>query len=132
MVFLFDILRFSHAQVGAENHIRVSVSGVCQTANAIFDRCQEVLSVLEQAEGCTFARSPTYGFITSSPLDIGTGMRAVAYPQVTATGAELTQRVEQATTLGLACAPRPDGPVEMTPIRGLMITEGEIVGRGRE
>ena len=72
-----------------EDHLRVTV--LCHTAllNEPFDLLAHTLKQLESIENVVFARSDEYGYVTSCPSNLGTGMRAsvhVRFPNLTKDG----------------------------------------------
>ena len=59
--------------------------------NEVFDRLKKMLDTIESIDGITFATSSKYGYVTSCPSNLGTGMRAsvhVKIPNLTADGTE--------------------------------------------
>ena len=76
--------------VGEEDHLRVMCTEDTTTViNEVFERLEAALKALETMEGVKFAMSEHYGVVTSSPTELGTGMRASAHvqlPNITADG----------------------------------------------
>jgi len=125
--------------VGEEDHLRIMAMKRGSILNEIFDRLHASLDFLE-AQGLKFARSATYGAITSCPTNLGTGMRAslhVALPRLTETGGNVDALKPIAKKLGLSVrgaggehsAAGEGGIVDLSPIARLMITEGQIAGK---
>lgn len=55
----------------------------------VFNRLKKMLDTVESIEGIEFARSNQYGYITSCPSNLGTGMRAsvhIKVPKLTSDG----------------------------------------------
>ena len=50
--------------------------------NSVFDRLHAALQVVESIEGIVFATSAKYGYVTSCPSNLGTGMRASVHLKV--------------------------------------------------
>ncbi|MDT8418829.1 MAG: hypothetical protein RQ754_00205 [Desulfuromonadales bacterium] len=122
--------------VGEEDHLRIMVMKRCSLLSDIFDRLRVSLDVLER-QGLCFARSPSYGYVTSCPTNLGTGMRASLHlqlPKLTENGTTLGPLKQLAGTLGLsvrgAGGEHTDagagGLVDISPSARLKVTEGEI------
>jgi hypothetical protein len=121
--------------IGEEDHLRViSVRTSFRLAEA-YERLQSVLAIIEAMPGVAFIRDDTYGFVTSCPSNLGTGLRAsvrVSLPGLTAPDAD-TRAVCRAVGLaacGLAGDRAPiavGGPVDLSPIRRLFVEDGEIL-----
>merc|ERR1719331_2265624 len=105
--------------------------------NEVFDRLEAALKVVEAMDGIEFATSSKYGYVTSCPSNLGTGMRAsvhVKVPNLTKDGTE-TKAKAAAKPLGLSVRgvggePTPigaDGTVDISPSKRLFISEAEIV-----
>ena len=55
----------------------------------VFEELETMLKVVEKIDGITFAKDDQYGYVTSCPSNLGTGMRAsvhVKIPNLTADG----------------------------------------------
>eukprot|EP01051_Picozoa_sp_SAG22_P001701 SAG22_NODE_70_length_22717_cov_12.413741_4_plen_645_part_00 len=75
--------------VGEEDHLRIMCMKKGTVLNEVFDRLQSALAAVEGIEGIEFAASPDYGYVTSCPTNLGTGMRASVHlplPVLTADG----------------------------------------------
>ena len=105
--------------------------------NAVFDRLREALDVIEKIDGLNFARSPDYGWVTSCPTNLGTGMRAsvhIPLPALTADGTDAKAK-EIATPFGLGIRGLggehtpigADGTIDLSPKARFIITEAEIL-----
>merc|ERR1711953_1595295 len=88
-------------------------------------------------DGIKFATSSDYGYVTSCPSNLGTGMRAsvhVKLPNLTADGTDAKAK-EVAKPLGLSVRGTggehtpigADGTVDISPSARLMIQEAEII-----
>ncbi|KAJ3350968.1 hypothetical protein HDU91_006175, partial [Kappamyces sp. JEL0680] len=76
--------------VGEEDHLRIMCMKKGTILNDVFDRLKNASVVVEKYAD-KFARSKTYGFVTSCPTNLGTGMRAsvhVKLPNLTADGSD--------------------------------------------
>ncbi len=95
------------------------------------------LDTVESIDGLKFAHSEQYGYVTSCPTNLGTGMRASVHlkcPNLTADG---TDTICKATCKPLGLSVRglggehtpigADGTVDISPSARFCITEGEIV-----
>ena len=96
-----------------------------------------MLDVVETIEGIVFAKDDQYGYVTSCPTNLGTGMRAsvhVKIPNLTSDGTD-TKAKEVAGPLGLSVRGTggehtpigADGTVDISPRARLFIKECEIV-----
>ena len=105
--------------------------------NSVFDRLEKALKVVEAIDGIEFATSSKYGYVTSCPSNLGTGMRAsvhVKVPNLTADGTD-TKAKAAAKPLGLSVRGMggehtpigKDGTIDLSPSKRLFITEAEIV-----
>jgi creatine kinase len=61
--------------VGEEDHLRIMCMKKGTILNDVFNRLKQASSVVEKFAD-KFARSKTFGFVTSCPTNLGTGMRA--------------------------------------------------------
>ena len=96
-----------------------------------------MLDLVETLEVCKFAKDEQYGYITSCPTNLGTGMRAsvhVKVPNLTKDGTDKRAK-EVAGPLGLSVRGTggehtpigADGTVDISPRARLFIKECEIV-----
>ena len=92
---------------------------------------------MEAIDGIDFATSSKYGYVTSCPSNLGTGMRASVHlkiPNLTKDGTDAKAK-EAAKPLGLSVRGTggehtpigADGTVDISPSNRLFITEAEIV-----
>jgi creatine kinase len=125
--------------VGEEDHLRIMCMQRGTLLNQVFDRLQTALQVVESLDGLEFARSGDYGWVTSCPTNLGTGMRAsvhIALPNLTADGTEARAK-EIAKPLGLSVRGvggehtpiGKDGTVDISPSARFCITEAQIIAR---
>merc|ERR550537_293569 len=105
--------------------------------NDVFDRLNTALKTVESINGIKFATSQKYGYVTSCPSNLGTGMRAsvhVKVPNLTADGTD-TKAKAAAKPLGLSVRGTggehtpigADGTIDLSPSNRLFITEAEII-----
>lgn len=123
--------------VGEEDHLRIMCMKKGLLLNEVFDRLSGACGVVEKASG-KFAHSPKYGYVTSCPTNLGTGMRAslhIALPNLTANGSDVSQAKKVCKSLGLSVrgvggehtAAGAGGIVDISPSARLCIQEAEIV-----
>jgi creatine kinase len=116
--------------VGEEDHLRIMCMMKGTVLNSVFDRLQKAEKIVEQY--CKFARSQNYGFVTSCPTNLGTGMRAsihVKLPGLTADGTDKKAK-EVCRPLGLSVRGLggehtpigADGTVDISPSARLMVS----------
>merc|ERR1719453_2974092 len=96
-----------------------------------------MLQVVEAIDGVDFAKDDDYGYVTSCPSNLGTGMRAsvhVKIPNLTSDGTDKGAK-EIAGPLGLSVRGTggehtpigKDGTVDISPRARLFIKEAEII-----
>ena len=92
---------------------------------------------MEAIDGIEFATSGKYGYVTSCPSNLGTGMRAsvhVKVPNLTSDGTDAKAKAA-AKPLGLSVRGKggehtpigADGTIDLSPSNRLFITEAEII-----
>jgi len=124
---------------GEEDQLRIMCMGKGYILNEVFDRLSKALEVVESIEGIVFAQSKKYGYVTSCPSNLGTGMRASVHlklPNLCQDGTE-TKAVAIAKHLGLSVRGiggehtpiGSDGTVDISPSSRLYISEGEIINQ---
>ena len=122
---------------GEEDQLRIMCMGKGFVLNSVFDRLETALKVVEAIDGIEFATSSKYGYVTSCPSNLGTGMRAsvhVKVPNLTSDGTD-TKAKAAAKPLGLSVRGMggehtpigKDGTIDLSPSNRLFITEAEIV-----
>jgi creatine kinase len=122
---------------GEEDQLRIMCMANGFILNSVFDRLNAALKVVESIEGIAFATSTKYGYVTSCPSNLGTGMRASVHlkiPNLTKDGTD-SKAKEAAKPLGLSVRGTggehtpigADGTVDISPSNRLFITEAEIV-----
>jgi creatine kinase len=123
--------------VGEEDHLRIMCMKKGTVINDVFDRLKEALDTVESIEGLSFAHSDEYGYVTSCPSNLGTGMRAsvhIKIPKLTADGTE-TKAKAVCKPLGLSVrgvggehtAIGADGTCDISPSARFCISEAQIV-----
>lgn len=122
---------------GEEDQLRIMCMKKGTKLNEVFDRLKKLLDVVESIDGIKFARSEKYGYVTSCPSNLGTGMRAsvhVKLPNLTKDGTD-TKAKEVAKPLGLSVRGTggehtpigADGTVDISPQARLFIKERDII-----
>jgi len=123
--------------VGEEDQLRIMCMKGGFLINEVFDKLKAMLDVVESIPGIAFARDDQYGYVTSCPSNLGTGMRAsvhVKLPNLTKDGTD-TKAKEVAGPLGLSVRGTggehtpigADGTVDISPRARLFIKEAEII-----
>jgi len=122
---------------GEEDQLRIMCMAKGFVLNSVFDRLHTALQAVEAIDGIAFATSSKYGYVTSCPSNLGTGMRAsvhVAVPNLTKDGTDAKAKAA-AKPLGLSVRGMggehtpigKDGTIDLSPSSRLFITEAEIV-----
>ena len=122
---------------GEEDQLRIMVMKKGFLLNEVFNELKELLDAVESIEGVDFAKDDTYGYVTSCPTNLGTGMRAsvhVKIPNLTSDGTDAKAK-EIAGPLGLSVRGTggehtpigADGTVDISPSARLFIKESAIV-----
>ena len=122
---------------GEEDQLRIMCMAKGFVLNSVFDRLHTALDAVEAIDGIEFATSSKYGYVTSCPSNLGTGMRAsvhVKVPNLTKDGTD-KQAKAAAKPLGLSVRGTggehtpsgADGTIDLSPSNRLFITEAEIV-----
>ena len=126
---------------GEEDQLRIMVMKKGFLINEVFDELKELLDTVESIDGINFAKDEQYGYVTSCPTNLGTGMRAsvhIKIPNLTKDGDEHGNSPNAkavAGPLGLSVRGTggehtpigADGTVDISPRARLFITEAEIV-----
>lgn len=122
--------------VGEEDHLRIMCMKKGIFLNDVFDRLSEACKVVE-SKASKFAHSKDYGYVTSCPTNLGTGMRAsihIKVPNLTKDGTD-TKAKAVAKPLGLSVRGvggehtpiGADGTIDLSPSARLCIEEAEII-----
>ena len=122
---------------GEEDQLRIMCMKKGTKLNEVFDRLHKMLQVVESIDGVEFARSDKYGYVTSCPTNLGTGMRAsvhIKIPGLTADGTDKKAK-EVCKPLGLSVRGTggehtpigADGTVDISPRARLFIEERQII-----
>jgi len=123
--------------VGEEDHLRIMCMKKGTILNEVFDRLKNSLDMVEKIDGLKFFKSDTFGYVTSCPTNLGTGMRAslhVKVPKLTADGTDKKAK-EICKPLGLSVRGLggehtpigKDGTIDLSPSARFNIKEKEIV-----
>ena len=128
---------------GEEDHLRIMCMKKGSRLNEVFTRLKKMLDLVETLDGIDFARSSKYGYITSCPTNLGTGMRAsvhIKVPNLTADGQ--ADPHGNSPTCKAICNPLglsvrgtggehtpigKDGTIDLSPRARLFIKEKEII-----
>jgi len=124
---------------GEEDQLRIMCMQKGSNLLEVFANLNEMLSTVESIDGIEFARDDNYGYVTSCPSNLGTGMRAsvhVKIPNLTADGTDKKAK-EVCKPLGLSVRGTggehtpigADGTVDISPSARLFIKEKEIIGK---
>jgi len=124
---------------GEEDQHRIMCMAKGTVLNQVFDRLKFALDTVESIPGLSFAHSEKYGYVTSCPSNLGTGMRAsvhVKIPNLTADGTDAKAKAV-CKPLGLSVRGTggehtpigADGTVDISPSKRLFITEATIIGK---
>jgi len=62
--------------VGEEDHLRIMCMKIGTNLADVFTRLEGALKKIEAVQGISFQKTSNYGFATSCPTNLGTGMRA--------------------------------------------------------
>ena len=122
---------------GEEDQLRIMCMKKGSDLLEVFNNLNEMLETVQGIEGIEFAKDDNYGYITSCPSNLGTGMRAsvhVKIPKLTADGTDKKAK-EVCKPLGLSVRGTggehtpigKDGTVDISPSARLFIKESEII-----
>ena len=124
---------------GEEDQLRIMCMKKGTDLLEIFTNLNEMLETAESIDGIKFAKHDSYGYVTSCPSNLGTGMRAsvhVKIPNLTADGTDKKAK-EVCKPLGLSVRGTggehtpigKDGTVDISPSARLFIKESEIISK---
>ncbi len=98
---------------------------------------ENALKSVEAIDGIEFATSSKYGYVTSCPSNLGTGMRASVHVKVPNLTADGTDAKAKATAKPLGLSVRgtggehtpigKDGTIDLSPSNRYFMTEAEII-----
>ena len=124
---------------GEEDQLRIMCMKKGTKLNEVFNRLKELLDTVESIPGIKFAKSDKYGYVTSCPSNLGTGMRASVHikcPNLTSDG---TDKKAKAICKPLGLSVRgtggehtpigKDGTIDVSPRARLFIKERDIVAK---
>jgi len=122
--------------VGEEDHLRIMCMKKGTVLNDVFDRLSVACGVVEK-NASKFAHSEQYGYVTSCPTNLGTGMRASVHIQVPNLTSDGSDKKAKAVCKPLGLSVRgmggehtpigADGTVDISPSARLCIQEAEII-----
>lgn len=124
---------------GEEDQLRIMCMKKGTDLLEVFSNLNEMLGAVEGIDGIDFAKDDNYGYVTSCPSNLGTGMRAsvhVKIPNLTADGTDKKAK-EVCKPLGLSVRGTggehtpigSDGTVDISPSARLFIKESEIIAK---
>jgi protein-arginine kinase len=125
--------------MGEEDQLRIMCMKKGTKLNEVFDRLHSVLETIEKIPGIEFACDEDFGYVTSCPSNLGTGMRAsvhVKIPKLTADGTD-TKAKAICKPLGLSVRGLggehtpigADGTIDLSPSSRLFIKERDIIAK---
>jgi len=121
--------------LGEEDHLRIICMQAGTRLNDVYDRLRDVVETIEALPGIAFAQDESFGYITSCPSNLGTGMRAsihVRMPHVTNSGVDVKAVCARVglSVCGIAGDHSPigaDGTLDLSPTRRLCVRESDII-----
>lgn len=124
---------------GEEDQLRIMAMKKGTNLLEVFSSLESMLDTIEKLDGIEFAKDPNFGYLTSCPSNLGTGMRAsvhVKIPKLTSDGTDKKAK-EVCKPLGLSVRGTggehtpigSDGTVDISPSARLFIKESEIIGK---
>mmetsp|Transcript_33649 Transcript_33649/g.77652 ORF Transcript_33649/g.77652 Transcript_33649/m.77652 type:complete len:399 (-) Transcript_33649:478-1674(-) len=122
---------------GEEDQLRIMCMKKGSNLLEVFSKLNEMLQTVESIEGIEFAKDSSYGYVTSCPSNLGTGMRAsvhIKIPNLTSDGSDKKAK-EICKPFGLSVRGTggehtpigADGTVDISPSARLFIKESSIV-----
>lgn len=122
---------------GEEDQLRIMCMKNGTKLNEVFDRLKQVLDTIERIPGIEFAHDEDFGYITSCPSNLGTGMRASVHVKLPGLCADGTDTEAKAVCKPLGLSVRglggehtpigADGTVDISPSARLFIKERDII-----
>jgi len=124
---------------GEEDQLRIMCMKKGSNLLDVFSNLNGMLKTVESIDGIEFAKDENYGYVTSCPSNLGTGMRAsvhVKIPNLTCDGTD-TKAKAVCKPLGLSVRGTggehtpigADGTVDISPSARLFIKESEIIDK---
>jgi len=124
---------------GEEDQLRIMCMKKGTRLDEVFTGLKTLLDTVESIDGIEFAKSDKYGYVTSCPSNLGTGMRAsvhVKVPNLTSDGTDAKAKAV-CKPLGLSVRGTggehtpigKDGTIDVSPSARLFIKEKEIVAK---
>ena len=124
---------------GEEDQLRIMCMKKGTKLNEVFDRLKKMLDVVESIDGIKFATSDKYGYVTSCPSNLGTGMRASVHIKIPNLCSDGTDAKAKAVCKPLGLSVRgtggehtpigADGTVDISPSNRLFIKERDIIAK---
>lgn len=121
--------------IGEEDHLRIISMGVATALGGVYERLNRVLDIIEAIPEMSFARDERFGYITSCPSNLGTGMRASVHVTLAQLNRDTDDIMRDCARLGLSvCGSDGDrtpigasGTLDLSPTRRLFISEHDII-----
>jgi hypothetical protein len=124
---------------GEEDQLRIMCMKNGSNLLEVFTNLNEMLTTVESIDAIEFAKDSDYGYVTSCPSNLGTGMRAsvhIKIPKITSDGTDKKAK-EVCKPLGLSVRGTggehtpigADGTVDISPSSRLFIKESEIIAK---
>lgn len=124
---------------GEEDQLRIMCMKKGTRLDEVFTGLKALLDTVESIDGINFAKSTKYGYVTSCPSNLGTGMRAsvhIKVPNLTSDGTDKKAKVV-CKPLGLSVRGTggehtpigSDGTIDVSPSARLFIKERDIVAK---
>lgn len=124
---------------GEEDQLRIMCMKQSFDLKEVFDNLKDMLDVVEKIDGIEFAKDDKYGYVTSCPSNLGTGMRASVHLQIPKLTKDGTDRKAKEVCKPLGLSVRgtggehtpigDDGTIDISPSARLFIKESEIIAK---
>lgn len=124
---------------GEEDQLRIMCMKKGSDLLEVFTNLNEMIQSVENIDGIKFAKDDNYGYVTSCPSNLGTGMRASVHLKIPNLTVDVTdtEAKEVCKPLGLSVRETgwehtpigADGTVDISPLERLFIMESEIISK---
>lgn len=124
---------------GEEDQLRIMAMKKGTRLDEVFTTLKTLLDTVESIDGVKFAKSRRYGYVTSCPSNLGTGMRASVHIKVPNLTSDGTDKKAKAICKPLGLSVRgvggehtpigADGTIDVSPRARLFIKERDIVAK---
>lgn len=121
--------------LGEEDHLRIICMKTGTRLHEVYNRLRDVVDAIEAMPGISFQGDETFGYVTSCPSNLGTGMRAsvhVRMPHLTLSGVDVKAACASVglSVCGLDGERTPigaDGTLDLSPTRRLCVRECDVI-----